>query len=342
MDVKPSCFRFGILVITIALVNHRTQSFAFPSNRGSDRQSRLVSGISFPVPRSIFNHQKVKPTSINTKLAADFASQGAKPTVVAASKQLRKKKLQNFQRYLEVECWKRKDLRGLESVLQAVASACKQINRIVQRAQTDDVYGVALDSAGNPLSDNVQGETQQKLDVLCNTIMLQAFCGSSRQIHSIASEEEDKPRCCSDVMVRWLVDKGGHCLGLPNPSRYMCLVGRVFESSRKCMICVIIFNFVLLNLSCNVGTVVQNDSAFGVGDFFAVFDPIDGSKNIDASLPVGTIFGIYRKPSTGASVTDASFLQDGKALVAAGYCLYSYVKKIVMNIVRLALTTWPY
>jgi len=41
----------------------------------------------------------------------------------------------------------------------------------------------------------------------------------------------------------------------------------------------------------------QKDSAFGVGDFLAVFDPLDGSKNIDASLPVGTIFGIYRKPT---------------------------------------------
>jgi fructose-1,6-bisphosphatase I len=70
-------------------------------------------------------------------------------------------------------------------------------------------------------------------------------------------------------------------------------------------------------------TSVQNDSAFGVGDFFAVFDPIDGSKNIDASLPVGTIFGIYRRPSTGAPVSETSFLQDGKSLVAAGYCLYS-------------------
>jgi Fructose-1-6-bisphosphatase, N-terminal domain len=114
-----------------------------------------------------------------------------------------KKKLQTYLRYLEVECWKRSDLRGLEPVLQAVASACKQITRIVQRAQTDDVYGVALDVHGNPLCDtNIQGEVQQKLDVLCNTIMLQAFCGSGRDIHAVASEEEDEPRCCSDVMVR--------------------------------------------------------------------------------------------------------------------------------------------
>ena len=123
-------------------------------------------------------------------------------TATVSSKPFVKKKLQTYLRYLEVECWKRSDLRGLETVLQAVASACKQITRIVQRAQTDDVYGVALDIHGNPLCEtNVQGEVQQKLDVLCNTIMLQAFCGSGRDIHAVASEEEDEPRCCSDVMV---------------------------------------------------------------------------------------------------------------------------------------------
>jgi fructose-1,6-bisphosphatase I len=66
---------------------------------------------------------------------------------------------------------------------------------------------------------------------------------------------------------------------------------------------------------------LQNDNAFAVGEFIAVFDPIDGSKNIDSSLPVGSIFGIYKAPP--GPVTDASFLQDGNQLVAAGYCLYS-------------------
>ena len=72
----------------------------------------------------------------------------------------------------------------------------------------------------------------------------------------------------------------------------------------------------------------QKDTAFAGGEFVAVFDPIDGSKNIDASLPVGTIFGIYRKPPSSSSeegVCDALFLQNGRGLVAAGYCLYSYV-----------------
>jgi Fructose-1-6-bisphosphatase, N-terminal domain len=133
--------------------------------------------------------------------AADMVPPGTQLSKLP--KQLVKKKLQTFLRYLEVECWKRSDLRGLEPILQAVASACKQITRIVQRAQTDDVYGVAVDpTTGNPLADtNIQGEVQQKLDVLCNTIMLQAFCGSGREIHAVASEEEDKPRCCSEVMV---------------------------------------------------------------------------------------------------------------------------------------------
>ena len=120
----------------------------------------------------------------------------------------KRKDLKQFTRYLEVECWKRAELRGLEPVLQAIADACKQINRIVQRAQTDDIYGAAVDSQGNPLDGtNVQGEVQQKLDVLCNTIMMRAFCGSSKVIAGVASEEEDVPRCCADVMVSSRLEK---------------------------------------------------------------------------------------------------------------------------------------
>lgn len=126
-------------------------------------------------------------------------------------KQLRKKKLKPFARYLEVECWKQAELRELQPVLQAVADACKQINRIVRRAQTDDVYGAAVDMQGQTLEENIQGEVQQKLDVLCNTKFLRAFCGSSRHIHSVASEEEDEPRCCSDVMVGVFHSSNEHC-----------------------------------------------------------------------------------------------------------------------------------
>ena len=172
----------------------------------------------------------------------------------SSSSSNKKKNLKTFQRYLEIESWRHTELRKLEPVLKSVAESCKQINRIVQRAQTDDLYGVAVDADGRPLDDNIQGEVQQQLDVLCNTHMLRAFCGGgSSCIHSVASEEEDEPRCCSDVMT---------------------------------------------------------DSAFAVGDYIAVFDPIDGSKNIDASLPVGSIFGIYKK-QPGSDVGVSTFLQDG-------------------------------
>lgn len=209
----------------------------------------------------------------------------------------KKKDLKQFSRFLEVECWKRAELRDLEPVLASVAEACRQINRIVQRAQTDDIYGVAVKIDGSPLDDtNVQGEVQQKLDVLCNTIMLRAFCGSSRSVHSVASEEEDEPRCCSDVMVR-----------------------------AKTIDMFLLLNiYILFRLSLMLSFAFQNDSAFAVGNFIAVFDPLDGSKNIDASLPVGSIFGIYKK-IPGKSVDDQTFLQDGSGLVAAGYCLFSYV-----------------
>ena len=147
----------------------------------------------------------------------------ASPTTAAKSQvNVRKRKdLKQFTRYLEVECWKRAELRGLEPVLQAIADACKQINRIVQRAQTDDIYGAAVDAQGNPLDGtNVQGEVQQKLDVLCNTIMMRAFCGSSQAIAGVASEEEDEPRCCADVMVS--------IVGLEN-----CTIGLVFRQWDK-------------------------------------------------------------------------------------------------------------
>jgi hypothetical protein len=149
-------------------------------------------------------------TTCTTHLASSLS-----PPVGGGAGKMKKKKLTSFPRYLEVECWKRQDLRGLESVLQSFAEACKQMSRIIQRAQTDDVYGyynsnnddaadTAISTNANKKNKNVQGEVQQKLDVLCNTILLRAFCGGGRQIHSVASEEEDDPRCCSDVMVRFL------------------------------------------------------------------------------------------------------------------------------------------
>lgn len=122
---------------------------------------------------------------------------------VPTTPQQRKKNLKTFARYLEIESWKRgPNARDLETVLRSIGEACKQINRIIQRAQTDDLYGVAVGVDGEQLDSNVQGEVQQKLDVVCDNIMLKQFCGSSKGvIAAVASEEEDLPRSCCDVMV---------------------------------------------------------------------------------------------------------------------------------------------
>jgi len=57
--------------------------------------------------------------------------------------------------------------------------------------------------------------------------------------------------------------------------------------------------------------------------YVVVFDPLDGSSNIDANVSVGTIFGIYRRLSdTEDPVEKEDFLQKGTDLVAAGYVLY--------------------
>lgn len=57
--------------------------------------------------------------------------------------------------------------------------------------------------------------------------------------------------------------------------------------------------------------------------YVVVFDPLDGSSNIDVNVSVGTIFGIYRRksPKEGPCAME-DFLQKGSDLVAAGYVLY--------------------
>ncbi|MBP7149809.1 MAG: class 1 fructose-bisphosphatase [Acidobacteria bacterium] len=59
------------------------------------------------------------------------------------------------------------------------------------------------------------------------------------------------------------------------------------------------------------------------GDYAVVFDPLDGSSNIDVAVSVGTIFGVFRRVTPrGRLGEEADLLQPGRALVAAGYALY--------------------
>ena len=60
------------------------------------------------------------------------------------------------------------------------------------------------------------------------------------------------------------------------------------------------------------------------GDYFLVFDPLDGSSNIDANVSIGTIFSIYRRRdrSTNREVDLTEVLQKGSEQIAAGYFIY--------------------
>ena len=61
---------------------------------------------------------------------------------------------------------------------------------------------------------------------------------------------------------------------------------------------------------------------FPKGDYFLIFDPLDGSSNIDANVNVGTIFSIYRVPDGCSGDNLCDLLMAGAKQVAAGYFLY--------------------
>ncbi len=146
-------------------------------------------------------------------------------------------------------------------ILSAVAGSAKRIAAAVRRARLEDVLG----SAGET---NVQGETQQKLDVIANEILLQTL--SEREgVAVIASEENEEP-----VLLR-----------------------------------------------------VEDD---GQSRYCVLFDPLDGSSNLDICGSVGTIFSILSKDA--ATPAADAILQPGKRQVAAGYVLYGSSTVMVLTI----------
>ena len=64
------------------------------------------------------------------------------------------------------------------------------------------------------------------------------------------------------------------------------------------------------------------ESQAGTGNYIVVFDPLDGSSNIDANVSVGTIFGIWKRKHRRNSVDLDDLLQPGSEQVAAGYVIY--------------------
>ncbi len=68
--------------------------------------------------------------------------------------------------------------------------------------------------------------------------------------------------------------------------------------------------------------VLRIDPKYPKGCYLLLFDPLDGSSNIDVNVSVGTIFSILRCPEPDAEISQKDFLQPGAGQVAAGYILY--------------------
>ena len=80
----------------------------------------------------------------------------------------------------------------------------------------------------------------------------------------------------------------------------------------------------------------QIPTNFPRGKYMLVFDPLDGSSNIDVNVSVGSIFSILRAPQdvidSGRDVTEKDFLQPGQKQVAAGYALYGPTTMLVLTV----------
>jgi fructose-1,6-bisphosphatase I len=138
-------------------------------------------------------------------------------------------------------------------LLSGITLAAKQIQTQVRRAGLNNILG----GYG---AENVQGESQQKLDVLANDVMIQSLA-SRESVGVLASEENEFP------------------LVMPHRS----------PSAR----------------------------------YAIVFDPLDGSSNIDVNVSVGTTFSIFQKPDDAGYETPEKWcLQPGTKQIGAGYVVY--------------------
>ncbi|MBH1957733.1 MAG: class 1 fructose-bisphosphatase [Burkholderiales bacterium] len=68
------------------------------------------------------------------------------------------------------------------------------------------------------------------------------------------------------------------------------------------------------------------------GEYLLMFDPLDGSSNIDVNVSIGTIFSVLKKPEGDAGVSESDFLQAGNKQVAAGYCVYGPQTTLVLTV----------
>jgi fructose-1,6-bisphosphatase I len=68
------------------------------------------------------------------------------------------------------------------------------------------------------------------------------------------------------------------------------------------------------------------------GEYLLLYDPLDGSSNIDVNVSIGTIFSVLKKSSDHAGVSESDFLQPGRQQAAAGYCVYGPQTTLVLTV----------
>jgi fructose-1,6-bisphosphatase I/sedoheptulose-1,7-bisphosphatase len=149
----------------------------------------------------------------------------------------------------------------LAALLVDVAAAVKAISSMTAKGGLADILG-SLET------ENIQGETQKKLDVLSDQAFINTF-QLGGLVAGLASEENDEPIPVADPQNR--------------------------------------------------------------GPFLAVFDPLDGSSNIDVNVSVGSIFSILEAPK-GREPEMGDYLQPGTKQLAAGYAIYGPSTMLVITV----------
>ena len=76
----------------------------------------------------------------------------------------------------------------------------------------------------------------------------------------------------------------------------------------------------------------QIPDCYPKGKYLLVFDPLDGSSNIDVNVSVGSIFSVLRAPNGEQPLTEQDFLQSGAEQVAAGYAVYGPSTMLVLTV----------
>jgi fructose-1,6-bisphosphatase I len=71
---------------------------------------------------------------------------------------------------------------------------------------------------------------------------------------------------------------------------------------------------------------------FPQGEYLLMFDPLDGSSNIDVNVSIGTIFSVLKKDPAHEGVSEKDFLQPGTRQAAAGYCVYGPQTTLVLTV----------